>query len=216
MRMGTEKLAVLVNTFGSSLMTVSKEMGVEVSLVKSEIAQGVNVTGSCVAALVGIVGGGVQGTAVIMLDREGFNATVSAMSGGMITPDTEDAVSMSVIGELANMVSGNTSVWMTPALVANRSATSPGTAEACGVKPSRPRCPPSASASAGTRRSAISRMPSTPTSRMVPCKNSAGASMTTAPITAERPTAPPMSRANSTTATSAAASPPRLSVSWMA
>ncbi len=106
MRMGTEKLAVLVNTFGSSLMTVSKEMGVEVSLVKSEIAQGVNVTGSCVAALVGIVGGGVQGTAVIMLDREGFNATVSAMSGGMITPDTEDAVSMSVIGELANMVSG--------------------------------------------------------------------------------------------------------------
>ncbi len=106
MRMGTEKLAVLVNTFGSSLMTVSKEMGVEVSLVKSEIAQGVNVSGSCVAALVGIVGGGVQGTAVIMLDREGFNATVSAMSGGMITPDTDDGVSMSVIGELANMVSG--------------------------------------------------------------------------------------------------------------
>lgn len=104
--MGTEKLAVLVNTFGSSLMTVGKEVGVEVSLVKSEIAQGVNVVNSCVAALVGIVGGGVQGTAVIMLDKGGFDATVSAMSGGMIVPDTEDPVSMSVIGELANMVSG--------------------------------------------------------------------------------------------------------------
>ena len=67
--MGTEKLATLVNTFGSSLMTVSKEMGVELSLAKAEIAQGVNVKGSCLAALVGIVGGGVQGTAVIMLDE---------------------------------------------------------------------------------------------------------------------------------------------------
>ena len=41
-----------------------------------------------------------------MLDREGFDATVSAMSGQMIVPDLEDSVSMSVIGELANMVSG--------------------------------------------------------------------------------------------------------------
>ena len=41
-----------------------------------------------------------------MLDRGGFDATVSAMSGGMITADTDDSVSMSVIGELANMVSG--------------------------------------------------------------------------------------------------------------
>jgi chemotaxis protein CheX len=104
--MGTEKLATLVNTFGSSLMTVSKEMGVELNLAKAEIAQGVNVQGSCLAALVGVVGGGIQGTAVIMLDEGGFRATVSAMSGGMITPNLEDPVSMSVIGELANMVSG--------------------------------------------------------------------------------------------------------------
>ena len=41
-----------------------------------------------------------------MLDKEGFDATVSAMSGQMIVPDLEDSVSMSVIGELANMVSG--------------------------------------------------------------------------------------------------------------
>ena len=77
--MGTEKLAVIVNTFGSSLLSVSKEMGLEVSLQKSEVARGVNVSGTCVAALVGVVGGGVQGTVVIMLDRDGFDATVSAM-----------------------------------------------------------------------------------------------------------------------------------------
>lgn len=104
--MGIEKLAVIVNTFGSSLVSVSKEMGLEVKLVKSEVARGVHVTATCVAALVGVVGGGVQGTVVIMLDKEGFDATVSAMSGNMIVPDLEDSVSMSVIGELANMVSG--------------------------------------------------------------------------------------------------------------
>ncbi len=87
-------------------MSVSKEMGLEVTLVKSEVARGVNVSGTCVAALVGVVGGGVQGTVVIMLDKEGFDATVSAMSGKMIAPDLDDSVSMSVIGELANMVSG--------------------------------------------------------------------------------------------------------------
>ena len=36
--MGAEKIAALVNTFGMSLISVSKEMGVELSLVKSEVA----------------------------------------------------------------------------------------------------------------------------------------------------------------------------------
>ena len=56
--MGAVKIAALVNTFGMSLISVSKEMGVQLSLVKSEVAQGVNTTGSCCAALVGVVGGG--------------------------------------------------------------------------------------------------------------------------------------------------------------
>ena len=46
-----------------------------------------------------------------------------------------------------------------------------------------------------------------PTSRIVPCRNSAGASTATAPITAVRPTAPCRSRATCTTATNAAARP---------
>jgi chemotaxis protein CheX len=41
-----------------------------------------------------------------MLNSEGFDAVVSAMSGGMITPSTSDSVAMSVVGELSNMVSG--------------------------------------------------------------------------------------------------------------
>ena len=82
--MGAEKIAALVNTFGMSLISVSKEMGVQLSLVKSEVAQGVNTSGSCCAALVGVVGGGLQGTIVVMLDEPGFGAVVTAMSGGRL------------------------------------------------------------------------------------------------------------------------------------
>ncbi len=85
-----EKLAVLVNTFGSSLISVGREVGLEVVLNKSQVSQGVNVANICVASLIGIVGSGTQGTAVIMLNREGFNAVVTAMSGGMIKADIAD------------------------------------------------------------------------------------------------------------------------------
>ena len=49
---------------------------------------------------------------------------------------------------MANIVSGNTSVCMTPALVASFSTTLPATADACGVNASRPG-PGSSSAGAG-------------------------------------------------------------------
>jgi chemotaxis protein CheX len=100
------KLAVLVNTFGSSLISVAREVGLEVVLNKSQVSQGVNVTNICAASLIGIVGSGVQGTAIIMLNSEGFGAVVTAMSGGAIVPNTQDGIAMSVVGELSNMVSG--------------------------------------------------------------------------------------------------------------
>jgi chemotaxis protein CheX len=103
---GAEKLTVLVNTFGSSLISVGREVGLDVTLNKAHVSQGVKVVNTCCASLIGLVGGGIQGTVVIMLDKEGFNAVVTAMSGGMIKPDTQDPVAMSVIGELSNMVSG--------------------------------------------------------------------------------------------------------------
>ena len=91
------------------------------------------------------------------------------------------AAGNSSIPPTANIVSGNTSVCITPALVASFSATLPATAEACGVN-APVRAPwLSDSDPVRMRRSAISRMPRTPTSRIVPCRNSAGASTATAP-----------------------------------
>ena len=104
--MANDRLAVLVNTFGSSLISVGREVGLEVTLNKAQVSQGVKVDNVCAAALIGIVGGGIQGTAVIMLDEGGFSSVVSAMSGGMIKPDNDDPMAMSVVGELSNMVSG--------------------------------------------------------------------------------------------------------------
>ncbi|MCL2009193.1 MAG: chemotaxis protein CheX [Synergistaceae bacterium] len=104
--MANDKLAILVNTFGSSLISVGREVGLEVVLNKAQVTQGVKVDNVCAAALIGLVGGGVQGTAVIMLDANGFVNVVTAMSGGMIKPDNNDPTAMSVVGELSNMVSG--------------------------------------------------------------------------------------------------------------
>lgn len=101
-----DNVAVLVNTFGSSLISVGRDVGLEVTLNKSQVSQGVKVANICAAALIGIVGSGVQGTAIIMLNRDGFNSVITAMSGGMIAPDNGDPVAMSVVGELSNMVSG--------------------------------------------------------------------------------------------------------------
>lgn len=101
-----DKVAVLVNTFGSSLISVGREVGLEVTLNKAQVSQGVKVANICAVSLIGIVGTGVQGTAIIMLDRDGFSSVITAMSGGMISPDNTDPVAMSVIGELSNMVSG--------------------------------------------------------------------------------------------------------------
>ena len=104
--MANDKLVVLVNTFGSSLISVGREVGLEVALNKAQVSQGVKVSDVCVASIIGIVGSGIQGTAIIMLDESGFSSVVSAMSGGMIKPDNSDPTAMSVIGELSNIVSG--------------------------------------------------------------------------------------------------------------
>ena len=104
--MANDRLAVLVNTFGSSLISVGREVGLDVTLNKAQVSQGVKVDNVCAAALIGIVGSGIQGTAVIMLDQGGFTNVVNAMSGGMIKPDNSDSTAMSVVGELSNMVSG--------------------------------------------------------------------------------------------------------------
>ena len=71
----------------------------------------------------------------------------------------------------ANIVSGKTSLLISPARIAAASCGEPGTAAPIGVKASAPSPP---------KRSAMVRTPRIDMSRMVPCRNSAGPSMTTA------------------------------------
>ena len=99
-------LSTLVNAYTGALISVSRTVGIEAVFVKSEITPGINAPGSRVAALIGIVGGPVHSTASLMADMPAFDAYVSAFTGGMVKADVDDPMSMSVIGELTNMISG--------------------------------------------------------------------------------------------------------------
>jgi len=99
-------LSILVNAYTGALISVSRTVGIEAEFVKAEIRPGINAPGSSVAALIGIVGGSVHSTASLMADINAFEAYVSAFTGGMVKADVEDPMSMSVLGELTNMISG--------------------------------------------------------------------------------------------------------------
>ena len=101
-----DKLAALVNSFGSSVLSVGREVGLSVALDKTKVAQGMKAANACAASLIGIVGSGARARVLIMLDQDSFNSIVTAMSGGMIPPKLDDAVSQSVVAELSNMIGG--------------------------------------------------------------------------------------------------------------
>ncbi|MCL2684127.1 MAG: chemotaxis protein CheX [Synergistaceae bacterium] len=98
--------AVLVNSYVSAVMSVSEGVGIVASFLKPEIAIGVNASNSKAAAFIGIVGGPGHCTVALMADEHSFTAYVEAFTGGMIKPDLSDSMSMSVLGEITNMVSG--------------------------------------------------------------------------------------------------------------
>jgi chemotaxis protein CheX len=98
--------AVLVNAYVASLLSVSEGVGIVANFLKPEIATGVNASGSKAAAFIGIVGGLGHCTVALMADEPSFAAYVGAFTGGVIKPDLEDSMSMSVLGEVTNMVSG--------------------------------------------------------------------------------------------------------------
>lgn len=103
---GQSLLSTLVNAYAGALVSVSETVGIKAEFLKGNIAVGVNAPGSRVAALIGIVGTGIHGTAALMADEEAFAAYVSAFSGGMIKADPNDTMAMSVLGEMTNMISG--------------------------------------------------------------------------------------------------------------
>jgi chemotaxis protein CheX len=99
-------LATLVNSYTGALINVSDTVGIKAEFLKSEVSAGINVPGSRVAALISIVGKDLHSTASLMVDLPAFVTYVSAFTGGMVKADTEDPMSMSVLGELTNMISG--------------------------------------------------------------------------------------------------------------
>ena len=103
---GMDKLVALVNSFASAVLSVGREVGLNITLNKSKVSQGIKVDGVCTTALIGVVGVGSRGTVNIMLSKEAFDTIITTMSGGMIIPDLGSDVSMSVIGELSNMIGG--------------------------------------------------------------------------------------------------------------
>ena len=98
--------AVLVNSYVASLLEVSEGVGIRASFLKPEIATGVSASGSKAAAFIGIVGGQGHCTVALMADELSFGAYVGAFTSGMVKPDPNDSMAMSVLGELTNMVSG--------------------------------------------------------------------------------------------------------------
>jgi chemotaxis protein CheX len=98
-------LSTLVNAYTGALINISQTVGIEVEFLKSEITPGINAPDSKVAALIGIVGF-IHSTATLMVDMQAFDAYVTAFTGGMVKADTDDPMSMSVLGELTNMISG--------------------------------------------------------------------------------------------------------------
>lgn len=99
-------LTALVNSYTGALISVSNTVGIEVEFVKAEVSPGINAPGSRIAALICIVGKDVHSTASLMVDMKAFETYVSAFTGGMIKANTDDPMSMSVLGELTNMISG--------------------------------------------------------------------------------------------------------------
>lgn len=102
----TTLLSALVNSYAGALVSVSQTVGIQAEFLKAETTSGINAPGSQVAALISIVGGPAHSTASLMADMPAFDAYVGAFTGGMVKAAPDDPMSMSVLGELTNMISG--------------------------------------------------------------------------------------------------------------
>lgn len=102
----TALLSALVNSYAGALVSVSQTVGITAEFLKTETSPGINAPDSKVAALISIVGGPAHSTASLMADMAAFDAYVGAFTGGMVKATQDDPMSMSVLGELTNMISG--------------------------------------------------------------------------------------------------------------
>jgi len=102
----TTAVTKIVNSFAKALIDVCKSMGIEISLDKTTISSDTHFPNNRVAALIGFVTPTVKGTIGLLVEESSFNEIVTVMSGGSIKPSLSDSLALSVIGELANITSG--------------------------------------------------------------------------------------------------------------
>ncbi|MDR1481255.1 MAG: chemotaxis protein CheX [Synergistaceae bacterium] len=99
-------LSTLANSYADALISVSKTVGIEVEFTKSDMINGINAPGSNLAVLIGLIGHDVHGSVAMMSDLPSFEAYVESFTCGTVKPSLDDPMSMSVLGEVTNMISG--------------------------------------------------------------------------------------------------------------
>lgn len=103
-----QTLTAMVQAFTVSTMTVASGLGLTLKLDRNSMGPGMKASSSCAAALIGVIGDDMKGSVTILTDTQAFKETITTMSGGMIKqPTTDDYLSMSALGELANMICGS-------------------------------------------------------------------------------------------------------------
>lgn len=101
-------LTTLVQAFGSGTINVAKGLGLHFKIDRKGAGPGIRARSSCAAAVIGVVGEDLKGSVTLLTDKRAFREIIRTMSGGMIQePSTEDHLSMSALGELANMICGS-------------------------------------------------------------------------------------------------------------
>lgn len=102
-----EKITLLVNSFGKSMIEISEKMGISLAFIKRKACLGINAPGSKVATLISVHGEGCHGTVSLFMDLASFSEYVNKMTHGIIPPSTSDDTALSVAGEISNMISGH-------------------------------------------------------------------------------------------------------------
>ncbi len=103
-----QSLTSMAQAFTSATVDVGKRLGLTLRVDKSGVGPGMKATSSCSAALIGVIGDEIKGSVTLMPGQKAFTEIITTMSGGMIQePRTDDPMSMSALGELANMICGS-------------------------------------------------------------------------------------------------------------
>ncbi len=105
-----KKMTLLVQGVQSGFGRVADSIGLDYSLMKSNIALVKKIPDACAIASIGTVGD-VRGGIAVSFDSDGFGACVSSMSGGMLAGSINDDMSISCVGEMVNMIGGGVAIY---------------------------------------------------------------------------------------------------------